>query len=704
MATKKDKKKGNNKNPDKTVKLSSLMGNLLLDYQRVSDNVEHIASSTLRGDRVSVSDVRKARADLQKARKIQVTAAEKEQLGELIEALDRVIEKHRKRTMNPDSLEVAIKKGRQSKASKSAGRAVLASKAASSAGKLSLKNRLAAINPSSYVEQVPHLSDKALEAEHKAISSLIARARRSPETSKRMEGDLVKIRGYIVSEKKARRAGGHSVPISNPRTVSRKKGRYHKTFTPNKEEMRLLRKYGMMDKLEDVGPEQIERIVARLQRQEKAELAKEDTTAMKLAKSYRKARDEYQLLVTTPGSTEGEIARAKRKLDQAEGAITLYAEMRNMDPERLSLFVAHAKSKQRQAKSRKRKSNPGKGKSAVIIKGNPKYTNSRIAKSFYSELEQFLIDNGYTVHIDDGSIKSRPPVADVWIGHSRGIDKLDAAPAETLTIQMGFPSEYDAISHPKDNAAVGRLPNKYHFTLSSEMKRKLKQRLRAKAVSNPTVNVNERMSDKAFRSAVSKNIAIEIHAGKPQRQAVAIALSQARKQAPKKTTKLYGLKPNPSTPEGEFKDYVDYARFLGESSAHGLKGKKLTKKEQLDRLVDACKFEELGPCTAAQFRKAKAVIMRKSNPKKKSNDRSAGNSGRPKKASSKKAAPKASTLINKCRKLWDSYCERPSKKRLEEVFSHLETMKESSAKTVKEERARCLWAANKEAKRLKMKK
>jgi len=73
------------------------------------------------------------------------------------------------------------------------------------------------------------------------------------------------------------------------------------------------------------------------------------------------------------------------------------------------------------------------------------------------------------------------------------------------------------------------------------------------------------------------------------------------------------------------------------------------------------------------------------------------------KKATKRKAPLAKTLISKCQKAWDHYCERPSKKRIKEVFDHLEVMKESSAKTVKDERARCLRAANKEAKRLKMK-
>jgi len=96
-------------------------------------------------------------------------------------------------------------------------------------------------------------------------------------------------------------------------------------------------------------------------------------------------------------------------------------------------------------------------------------------------------------------------------------------------------------------------------------------------------------------------------------------------------------------------------------------------------------------------------IPKKQNPSKRSDSKPKAKKKTAKKATKRKA-PLAKTLISKCQKTWDHYCERPSKKRLKEVFDHLEVMKESSAKTVKEERARCLRAANKEAKRLGMKK
>ena len=74
----------------------------------------------------------------------------------------------------------------------------------------------------------------------------------------------------------------------------------------------------------------------------------------------------------------------------------------------------------------------------------------------------------------------------------------------------------------------------------------------------------------------------------------------------------------------------------------------------------------------------------------------------PKKSTRKKVSP-AQRLIKRCQKLWDTYCERPTKKNLRAVLEHLEKMKQSKSEKVKSERRRCLRVANKEAKRLKVK-
>lgn len=183
-----------------------------------------------------------------------------------------------------------------------------------------------------------------------------------------------------------------------------------------------------------------------------------------------------------------------------------------------------------------------------------------------------------------------------------------------------------------------------------------RQQLEAKSsrpMPNPMHHVPKKATKAQVRSTVSKNIELLMSEGYPQKQAVAIALTKAREDAPGKVESIYGPKPNPSTNP-----------YLGDAVERAKKHKRTQKKKSHTTMV--------------------------SNPKKKKTSRSKG--------------PSAKTLISKCQKLWDHYCKRPSKKRLQEVLDHLEKMKGSSAKSVKEERARCLRAANKEAKRLKMKK
>lgn len=65
--------------------------------------------------------------------------------------------------------------------------------------------------------------------------------------------------------------------------------------------------------------------------------------------------------------------------------------------------------------------------------------------------------------------------------------------------------------------------------------------------------------------------------------------------------------------------------------------------------------------------------------------------------------PEWKAMCDKCKSLWDKYCEKPSKAKLKSVLNHLEKMKSSTSKRVKAERADCLRVANKEARRLGMK-
>lgn len=80
-------------------------------------------------------------------------------------------------------------------------------------------------------------------------------------------------------------------------------------------------------------------------------------------------------------------------------------------------------------------------KLAVIVKGNPKYLNDpkvkKMADQFYSEIKKILEDKGYTVEMDPGKPHTLPDEsATVWIGHSRGIDRLQFAPKGVKTIEL----------------------------------------------------------------------------------------------------------------------------------------------------------------------------------------------------------------------------------------------------------------------------
>jgi hypothetical protein len=108
-------------------------------------------------------------------------------------------------------------------------------------------------------------------------------------------------------------------------------------------------------------------------------------------------------------------------------------------------------------------------KTAIIIKGNPKYIdNNQKAENFYNDVKSFLEDLNYKVSFNSGKPYTTPPSADLWIGHSRGCDRLRFASKNTLTISLGTKG---GINHPKDTAFLkDKKPNEFHYILTEEMK------------------------------------------------------------------------------------------------------------------------------------------------------------------------------------------------------------------------------------------
>lgn len=110
---------------------------------------------------------------------------------------------------------------------------------------------------------------------------------------------------------------------------------------------------------------------------------------------------------------------------------------------------------------------------AVIVKGNPKYLEdpkvSSLAKKFYAEIAAILRDKGYRVAFDAGEPFTQPDEsAAVWVGHSRGIDRLRFAPRGVKCIEL---TTNDTHHVHGDNDRTGTDPQ--HYQLSEKDRRAL---------------------------------------------------------------------------------------------------------------------------------------------------------------------------------------------------------------------------------------
>jgi len=124
------------------------------------------------------------------------------------------------------------------------------------------------------------------------------------------------------------------------------------------------------------------------------------------------------------------------------------------------------------------KGNPKKP-TAVVIKGNPEYISGH--DDFYEEIKDFLEEQGYKVSFDKGAPYTVPPKADLWIGHSRGSDRLEGAVPEyaKAVLAIGVPEPdkqpFPAINHPDDDPKMGKEPDDAHFIFTKKMKNKIKE-------------------------------------------------------------------------------------------------------------------------------------------------------------------------------------------------------------------------------------
>jgi len=87
--------------------------------------------------------------------------------------------------------------------------------------------------------------------------------------------------------------------------------------------------------------------------------------------------------------------------------------------------------------------------SAVIIKGNPERITKNTYKGIYEDVKKILEEMNIDVFFNEGRPHTTPPAADIWIGHSRGVDRLQYASKDILTIKLGS-YDTDALNHPDE--------------------------------------------------------------------------------------------------------------------------------------------------------------------------------------------------------------------------------------------------------------
>ena len=128
---------------------------------------------------------------------------------------------------------------------------------------------------------------------------------------------------------------------------------------------------------------------------------------------------------------------------------------------------------------------------AVIVKGNPDFVqHNPQARRFYRQLAAALRQYGYATSFDAGKPHTVPDeTAALWVGHSRGADRLRFAPPTTRTLALGA-NLPGAVNHPDDDVTtpfhrVGGKPPDAHYVLTAAMRQAL--RPRDKTASDPFV-------------------------------------------------------------------------------------------------------------------------------------------------------------------------------------------------------------------------
>jgi len=117
---------------------------------------------------------------------------------------------------------------------------------------------------------------------------------------------------------------------------------------------------------------------------------------------------------------------------------------------------------------------------AVVIKGNIRFIQDNpLADVFYNDIAAYLNKKGYVVSLEFAESNNLPPVADLWIGHSKGLRKLNACQnSNTKLLAFGALPERSKnptiifSNHPKDEEALRHrhVVTDEHYVFTDEMK------------------------------------------------------------------------------------------------------------------------------------------------------------------------------------------------------------------------------------------
>lgn len=182
MATKKkkNKKKAAKKNPDKMVKVSYLVGSLMLDYERITPALREAGAMAIEKGRVPFGLLSQARRDLAMIHKGKRAGGEKDQIEDTIDAIDYILKK--------------------SKSIKNPGRS---------------GDHITYPNAEEYKIGLESVSDNVLNKEYEVVKKQIAYARSKGHSKTRMNS-LVRTREIIVNERKRRRQGNPGSSSGTP--------------------------------------------------------------------------------------------------------------------------------------------------------------------------------------------------------------------------------------------------------------------------------------------------------------------------------------------------------------------------------------------------------------------------------------------------------------------------------------------------------